>query len=50
MLPPDVAVLQVKAISKTCNLGTYVLSRRGGEWLIVSFENVVCDQPNVPKY
>jgi uncharacterized protein (TIGR02246 family) len=50
MLRPDVAVVIVKAISKTCNLGTYVLAKDQEKWRIVSFENVVCDQPNVPKY
>jgi uncharacterized protein (TIGR02246 family) len=46
----DVAAIQVKAISKSCNLGTYVLSKQAGRWLVVSFTNVVCEQQNVPKY
>jgi uncharacterized protein (TIGR02246 family) len=50
MIKLDVAAVQVKAISKTCNLGTYVMSKQTGRWLVVSFTNVVCDQPNVPKY
>jgi uncharacterized protein (TIGR02246 family) len=50
MIKTDVAALQVKAISKTCNLGTYVMSKQTGKWLVVSFTNVICDQPNVPKY
>jgi hypothetical protein len=50
MIEPGAAVIQVKAISKTCNLGTYVMSKQTGRWLVVSFTNVVCDQPNVPKY
>jgi uncharacterized protein (TIGR02246 family) len=50
MIKPDVAAIQVKAISKTCNLGTYVMSKQTGRWLVVSFTNVVCDQPNIPKY
>ena len=50
MMKPDIAVVQVKAISKVCNLGTYVMSKQNGKWLVVSFTNVTCDQPNVPKY
>lgn len=50
MIKPDAAAIQVKAMSKTCNLGTYVMSKQTGKWLAVSFTNVVCDQPNVPKY
>jgi hypothetical protein len=50
MMKPDIAVVQVKAISKFCNLGTYVMSKQSGKWLVVSFTNVNCDQPNVPKY
>lgn len=50
MMKPDIAVVQVKAMSKFCNLGTYVMSKQSGKWLVVSFTNVVCDQPNVPKY
>jgi uncharacterized protein (TIGR02246 family) len=37
MIRPDVAAIQVKALSKSCNLGTYVLSKQTGRWLVVSF-------------
>ena len=37
MMKPDIAVVQVKAISKFCNLGTYVMSKQSGKWLVVSF-------------
>jgi hypothetical protein len=49
MIKPDVAASQVKAISKTCNLGTYVMSRQTGRWLVVNFTNRVCDQPPLPE-
>lgn len=50
IMTPDIAVVQVKAMSKFCNLGTYVMSKQTGKWLVVSFTNVTCDQPNAPKY
>jgi uncharacterized protein (TIGR02246 family) len=50
MLKPDIAVVQVKSISNFCNLGTYVMSKQTGKWLVISFTNVNCNQTNVPKY
>ena len=39
-LKPDVAILQVRSISAVGNIGTYVLSKESGKWLVVSFTNV----------
>lgn len=39
-LKPDVAVAQVRSLSTGGNLGTYVMSKESGEWLVVSFTNV----------
>ena len=37
---PDVAIVQVRSISSVGNIGTYVLSKASGKWLVVSFTNV----------
>ena len=39
-LKPDVAIVQVRSISAVGNIGTYVLSKESGKWLVVSFTNV----------
>ena len=39
-LKPDVAIVQVRSISSVGNIGTYVLSKDSGKWLVVSFTNV----------
>lgn len=37
---PDVAVAQVRSLSAVGNIGTYVLTKATGQWLVVSFTNV----------
>jgi len=39
-IKPDVAVIQVRSLSTVGNLGTYVMSKESGKWLVVSFTNV----------
>ena len=39
-IKPDVAVAQVRSLSTVGNLGTYVMSKESGNWLVVSFTNV----------
>ncbi|HLO60317.1 MAG TPA: SgcJ/EcaC family oxidoreductase [Bacteroidales bacterium] len=39
-IKPDVAVVQVRSISSVGNIGTYVMSKEKGKWLVVSFTNV----------
>lgn len=42
-IKPDVAVIQVRSLSTVGNLGTYVMSKDSGDWLVVSFTNVSYD-------
>ena len=42
---PDVAVVQVRSISMVGNLGTYVMTKENGTWLVVSFTNVNYELP-----
>lgn len=37
---PDVAVAHVRSLSTVGNIGTYVLAKDAGQWLVVSFTNV----------
>ena len=39
-IKPDVAVVQVRSLSAVGNIGTYVMTKESGEWLVVSFTNV----------
>lgn len=39
-IKPDVAVALVRQTSKVGNVGTFVLSKESGKWLVVSFANV----------
>jgi len=39
-IKPDVAVVQVRSLSTVGNIGTYVMTKQSGEWLVVSFTNV----------
>lgn len=39
-LKPDVAVAIVRQISTVGNVGTYILSKESGKWLVVNFANV----------
>ena len=39
-IKPDVAVVQVRQQSAVGNIGTFVMSKESGEWLVVSFTNV----------
>jgi uncharacterized protein (TIGR02246 family) len=45
-LKPDVAVVQVRSISKIGNIGTYVMTKQNGRWLVVSFTNVEYPLPS----
>jgi uncharacterized protein (TIGR02246 family) len=39
-IKPDVALVQVRSLSSVGNIGTYVVTKESGEWLVVSFTNV----------
>jgi uncharacterized protein (TIGR02246 family) len=39
-IKPDVAVALVRQISTVGNVGTFVLSKESGKWLVVSFANI----------
>ena len=39
-LKPDVALIHVRSLSTVRNIGTYVMARQNGKWLVVSFTNV----------
>src|SRR5688572_18370452 len=39
-IKPDVAVVHVRSLSTVGNIGTYVMSKDSGRWLVVSFTNV----------
>ena len=48
MMTPQVAVVQVRSTNALgANLGTYVMEKQEGRWLIVSFTNVI---PQTPPY
>jgi uncharacterized protein (TIGR02246 family) len=44
-LTPDAAVVQVSSQSNVRNLGTYVLQKQKGTWLVVSFTNTDVHAP-----
>ncbi|GAC1426694.1 MAG: hypothetical protein NVSMB62_24290 [Acidobacteriaceae bacterium] len=48
-LTPEAAVVQVSSVSQVrslgTNLGTYVLQKRNGTWLVVSFTNTEVHRP-----
>ena len=44
-LTPEAAVAQVSSQSEVKNLGTYVLQKQNGTWLVVSFTNTDVHKP-----
>ena len=46
-LGPEAAVVQVSSQSVVQNLGTYILQKQKGAWLVVSFTNT---EPRTPPY
>ena len=45
-IKPDVAVVTVRSVSALGgNIGTYVLTKDAGQWLVVNFTNVVYELP-----
>ena len=44
-LKPDVAVVTVRSVSACGNIGTYVMSKDTGQWLVVNFTNVGYELP-----
>lgn len=44
-IKPDIAVVHVRSLSSVGNLGTYVMTKETGEWLVVSFTNVHYELP-----
>lgn len=48
-LTPEAAVAQVSSQSEVKNLGTYVLQKQNGTWLVVSFTNTDVHKPPYKK-
>jgi len=48
-LTPDAAVIQVSSQSTVQNLGTYVMQKQKGTWLVVSFTNTDVHTPPYKK-
>jgi uncharacterized protein (TIGR02246 family) len=45
LMTPEIAVVQVSAVSQVRNLATYVLSKQQGKWLTLSFTNTDVHDP-----